>query len=292
MSEDEEKLEQLEATAASLMEKKEGLNRQLERWRMKRDRLNESVKSLRAEALVERDERDQLNQQVAEIKKRVEELYLTRDVKRRRLEQLDKELVDGRGRLPQRRELEHELRRIEWDLSTTPTLEMKEREDSLVDRASEIRRALDEHAEVDSQEDKRLISVADLKAVEVEVRRSRDKMKALHEVSQEHHERMIQLYRKADEERERANAAHESFLEGISSVKDVNDNLDKVMDEVRKIRQKLREEGRQQAKKREKTIDERKKELVSEAKRRLEAGEKLSLEELKLIYGEEGRTPN
>lgn len=287
LSADEDKLIELEGKAATLMERRDRLNGQVERRREERDRLNESVKGLRKLAHEERERRDQMNQRVAEIKARVEGLRLELDEKRERLTQTNEERGSGQYRLPPRHILQRDLERIEWELSTTPTLEMREREAQLTERAGELRRALKEHDRLDAREDQRLHSLADSKAVEVEVRHSRDEMRELHDASQEHHEKMIQLHRKADEESERADEAHAGFLESIAAVREINAELDVAMGEIREIRGGLRRAVRAGATRRRREIEARKKELKEEVQRKLENGEKLSLEELKLLYEDE-----
>lgn len=285
MSADEEKLAELENAATLLFERRDGLNREAERRREERDRLNESVRSLRAGATEERDERDELNRRVAEIKKRMEGLRQELGAKREELARLDG--GDERRRLPPRGKLEEELRRIEWELSTTPTLEMLDREARLSDRAGEIRRALEEHERLDAEEDRRLVSLAGSKAVEVEIRRGREEMRELHEASQGHHERMLQLHRQADEEKERADEAHAAFMESVSALKEVNTEIDGVLGEARGIRGRLRKAERSVAARRAQEIEAMKRELKEEAQRKLDRGEKLSLEELKLLYWED-----
>ena len=285
MSADEERLAELETAATLLFERRDGLNREAERRREERDRLNESVRSLRAGATEERDKRDELNRRVAEIKKRMEGLRQELGAKRDELDRLDG--GDERRRLPPRGRLEEELRRIEWELSTTPTLEMLDREARLSERAGEIRRALEEHERLDAEEDRRLVSFAGSKAVEVEIRRGREEMRELHEVSQGHHERMLQLHRQADEEKERADGAHAAFIESVSALKEVNAEIDGVLGEARGIRGRLRRAERSVAARRAQEIEAMKMELKEEAQRKLDRGEKLSLEELKLLYGEE-----
>jgi len=285
LSADEERLAELETAAALLFERRDGLNREAERRRKERDRLNESVRSLRANATEERDKRDELNRRVAEIKKRMEGFRQELGAKREELARLDG--GDERRRLPPRGKLEEELRRIEWELSTTPTLEMLDREARLSERAGEIRRALEEHERLDAEEDRRLISLAGSKAVEVEIRRGREEMRELHEASQGHHEKMLQLHRQADEEKERADEAHVAFMESVSALKEVNAELDGVLGEAREIRGRLRRAERSVAARRAQEIEAMKRELKEEAQRKLDRGEKLSLEELKLLYGED-----
>jgi len=285
LSADEERLAELETAVALLFEKRDGLNREAERRREERDRLNESVRSLRANATEERDKRDELNRRVAEIKKRMEGLRQELRAKREELARLDG--GDERRRLQPRGSLEEELRRIEWELSTTPTLEMLDREARLSERAGEIRRALEEHERLDAEEDRRLMSLAGSKAVEVEIRRGREEMRELHEASQGHHERMLQLHRQADKEKERADEAHVAFMESVSALKEVNAELDGVLGEAREIRERLRRAERSVAARRAQEIEAMKRELKEEAQRKLDRGEKLSLEELKLLYGED-----
>ena len=69
---------------------------------------------------------------------------------------------------PRRRLLE-ELREIEWELSTTPTLEIKNRENELIDRAKFISSQIEEHRKLDTQDDMYLMSLADSKAVGIEI---------------------------------------------------------------------------------------------------------------------------
>jgi len=102
LSADEERLAELETAAALLFERRDGLNREAERRRKERDRLNEAVRSLRANATEERDKRDELNRRVAEIKKRMEGLRQELGAKREELARLDG--VDERRRLPPRGE--------------------------------------------------------------------------------------------------------------------------------------------------------------------------------------------
>jgi uncharacterized coiled-coil DUF342 family protein len=283
LSGDEDRLEEV---ASSLFEKRDELNRQAERWKRERDQLNESVKDLQGNALGEKEERDKINEKVAEIKKRVEGLRVDLAKKRGSTKGLDEELEEGRRRLRSRRRLEDELREIEWELSTTPTLEIKDREEELTGRARKLRLELEEHTKLDAKDDRYLHSLADSKAVEVGIREGLDEMRALHDVSQEHHEKMLALYRKADEERKQSDEAHKRFVECLNEIKEVNAELDTVMAELRKQRKEVRDTDRRMAMSRNRSLQEKRKELAAEARRKLESGEKLTLEEMKLIYGE------
>ncbi len=279
---DEERLVELERAAARLLERREELKRQSEQRRDERDRLNGSVRSLRAAALEEKSKRDELNGKVAEIKRRVEELCSELEDRRDNLTKIEGD--DERSRLPPRGKLEKELRRIEWELSTTPTIEMAETEEQIAERARQIKMALEEHDRLDVEQDKKLVSLADSKAVQLKIRGSVEEMQELHEKSQEHHERMLRLYSEAEEEKKRADEAHARLLETIAAIRDVNAELEPVLGEANEIKGRLRRSEKASSTRRARDVEERKRELREEAQRKLDAGEKLGFEELKLLY--------
>jgi uncharacterized coiled-coil DUF342 family protein len=287
MSSDEERIQEKERDARALREKREILEREAERWRKQRDRLNESVKALRDKALIERDERDRINGQVAEVKEDIRNLFAEMDGKRNRLALIEMELESESRRLPSRDKIEKSLRSIEWELMTTPTLEMKGRESSLIDEADSLRKALAEHRKLEALFDRRLDSMADSKAVELGLRERREEIRRLHEMSQEHHEAMILLFRKVDEERKLADEAHGNFIENISELRAVDKELGRLNAEIRGIDLDQRERDGALRAQRRRVLNAKRQELQEAAKIKLEKGQKLSFEELKLLYEDE-----
>jgi phosphoserine phosphatase len=139
---------------------------------------------------------------------------------------------------------------------------------------------------LDNKYNQYLEQLAEIKAKEVQIRGMREEMQKLHEKSQVHHERMLSFYKQSNDERKQADEAHGRFVEKLNEIKIVNSELDFLLPELKKLRTASRAAERLILKKRDDATKERQKELVKEAKRKLEAGEKLSLEELKLVYDE------
>jgi phosphoserine phosphatase len=276
----------LEETVASLLSKKDRLNEELESRKIKRDRLNDSVKALQAQAKTERDERDSINSHVAEIKKMITSLRKELLEKTDEINNLDYEIKDDRKRLEAKWKLEKDLQRIEWEHATTPTLELQDREAELIEKATKFRQDLKKHEILDNKYNQYLEQLAEIKAKEVQIRGMREEMQKLHEKSQVHHERMLSFYKQSNDERKQADEAHGRFVEKLNEIKIVNSELDFLLPELKKLRTASRAAERLILKKRDDATKERQKELVKEAKRKLEAGEKLSLEELKLVYDE------
>ncbi|TRO46557.1 hypothetical protein E2P65_05545 [Candidatus Bathyarchaeota archaeon] len=183
--------------------------------------------------------------------------------------------------------MEQDLQQVEWEMATTPTMEIRNREEELMDRASSLRALLEEHKRLEAQEDVRLDSLAGSRAIGLEIRKGREEIQAIRDVSQGHHERMLAFYKKADEEGGRADDLHAKFVERLEESRKVNAEIDVVLPEVRELRKKLRAAGQRLSVRRDQGIRAKREELRTEAMRKLGAGEKLSLEEMKLIYGED-----
>ena len=287
MSADDDRLAELERTLDELFRKRGSLREHADKFKGQRDALNDEVRSLRQKATSERGLRDELNQKVAEIKARIDGLREKLADKRGEFNHLDGRREERRSGLPPRWRVEQDLQQVEWEMSTTPTMEIRDKEEALMERASGLRALLEEHKRLESQEDVRLDSLAGSRAIGLEMRKGRDEIQAIRDVSQGHHERMLALYRKADEESGRADEFHARFVERLEESREVNAEIDVVLPEVRELRKKLKVAGQRMSAWRSQSLRAKREELLAEAKRKLEAGEKLSLDEMKLIYGED-----
>lgn len=286
MSLNEERLNRLEENATLLISKRDEYRNQANKKKDERDRINEEIRGLRSLANSEKEKRDEINSRVAEIKSEINSLLDKLEEKKDTLNKISNEREEERRRFPSIQKLSQELQRIEWTLSTTPTLEMKDREADFIDRASEIRLKLKEYERIKSEDDKIIHSMADKNAVELMIRERRNEMQQLHNQSQEFHERMLQFYKKIEEERKRADEAHSKFMENITAMKEVNSEIDGIMGEIRKLRKDLKMEENFRISDRDKAMVSMKRELANVARKKLQSGEKLTLDEMKLIYGE------
>jgi uncharacterized coiled-coil DUF342 family protein len=280
-------MDTLEEQGSALFEKRDGFNKERETRRRERDHLNESVKTLQEKVRNAKAERDGINARVAELKGRLGGLRERLEAKREAAGEIYNENDESRRGLRPRRRLLEELREIEWELSTTPTLEIKDREGELIERAKQLKAQVEEHRKLDIRDDMYLMSLADSNAVGMEIRKIRGEMDEIRETGQEHHERMLAFYRQADEERKRSDEAHKKYVEALEALKEVNGELDKIIPELNRRRKLSQDEMRFMREKRDKVIADKRKVLAAEAKRKLDAGEKLSLDEMKLVYGED-----
>lgn len=287
MSADENKLDELEAQATELREKRNELFEQIKKIKEERDRLNKTARATREQAHKHRKERDRINEKVQEIKTNLGPLFEELDEKNQALAEADQVIRDNYKGLPSKKKVEEALRRIEWEVMTTPTQEMLGREDELIQRASKLRRTLEDFKDVQLKQDKKLDYIADKKAVEIEITSLRDEINKLAEQSQEHHERMILLYDQADKDQERADETHKRYVEKIQEVELIKDELNLVMPEVTAIRDGLKAHDLKIEELRKMNSKQRAEAFKQAALRKMENGEKLSFEDLKLIYGDD-----
>jgi phosphoserine phosphatase len=284
------KLDQLETMTSELRSKRSELFEHVNRWRDERDRINESARKMRDEAIKNKEERDKINAQVAEMKAKLQPLYDQLDEKRKKLAGIEQEVQQGYRELPRKRRVERDLNSVEWEVMTTPTRDMldRDRELELVERANALRRRLSTFKKPPKKTEATMEATAEAKATEMSIRKIRDEMNALREESQKHHEAMLLLHRKADEEREKANHAHTKFVEYLTEVKKVEQELDGLGAQVRGIRDGLRAEDIKVEREKMAKVNARVEALRLEAQRKMAAGEKLTFDDLQFIYGGKG----
>jgi len=287
MSVEENKLDELESQAAELRDKRNELYEKIKKIREERDRLNKTARATREQAHKHRDERDRVNAKVQEIKQNLGPLFEELDEKNQALAKADKLIKEDYKGLPSKKKVQEALRQIEWEVMTTPTKEMLGREDELIQRAAKLRRTLDEFKGIEQKQDRKLDYIADKKAVEIEISALREEINKLAEQSQEHHERMILLYDQADKDQEKADQTHTKYVEKIQEVESIKEELNLIMSEIKAIRDGLKAHDNRLDELRKMNTEQRAEALKQAALKKLENGEKLSFEDLKLIYGDE-----
>ena len=287
MAIDENKLDDLEAQAAELRENRNTLFEQIKKIKEERDRLNKTARAAREQALKHRKERDRINAKVQEIKKSLGPLFDTLDEKNQALAEADKAIRDEYRGLPSKKRVQEDLKRIEWEVMTTPTKEMLGREDELIARAANLRKTLEGFKDVEIKKDKKMDYIADKKATEAEITAMRDEINQLAEQSQEHHERMILFFEQADKEKKKADDAHSRYVERIQKVEAIKEDLNLIMPEINALRDGLKASDLKLEEMRKMSTKQRAEAIKQSALKRMENGEKLSFDDLKLIYGDE-----
>ena len=123
--------------------------------------------------------------------------------------------------------------------------------------------------------------------IEVEINALRDEINRLAEQSQEHHERMIVFYEEADKAKKMADDVHSKYVEKIRQVDAIKEDLNFILPEINALRDGLKASDLKIAELRKMNTQQRAEAMKQAALKKMENGEKLSFEDLRLIYGDE-----
>jgi len=287
MSVDENKLDELEAQAAELRNTRNTLFEQIKKLKEERDRLNKTAKAARDQAQKHRKERDRINTKIQEIKQTLGPLFDELAEKNNALAETDRAIREEYRSLPSKNKVQEDLKRIEWEVMTTPTREMLGREDELIQRSASLRRTLEEFKGIENKQGKKQDYIAEKRVTETEINALRDEINKLAEQSQEHHERMIVFFEQADKDKKRADEVHGNYVEKIKQVEAIKEDLNLILPEVNAIRDGLKASDLKISELRKMNTQQRAEAMKQSALRKMENGDKLSFEDLRLIYGEE-----
>lgn len=287
MSIDEKKLDELEEQAAELRKNRNELFNQIKKLREERDRLNKTARAARDQAQKHRTERDRINAKVQEIKQNLGPLFDELSEKNQALAQTNRAIREEYKGLPNKKKVQEDLKRIEWEVMTTPTKEMLGREDELIQRAADLRKTLVEFKGIEQKQDKKQDTLKDRKVTLEEINALREEINGLAEQSQEHHERMILFYEQADKEKKRADEVHGRYVEKIKEVENIKGELNIIMPDINAMRDGLKASDIKHAELRKMNARQRADAMKQAAIKKMENGEKLSFEDMKLIYGDD-----
>jgi uncharacterized coiled-coil DUF342 family protein len=287
MAVDEKKIDELEAQATELRNTRNDIFNQINKIREERDRLNKTAKASREQAQKKRVERDRINARVQEIKQSLGQLFEDLKEKNQALAETDIAIRKEYRGLPNKKKIQNDLKSIEWEIMTTPTQEMLGREDEIIASAARLHKSLEEFKDVEQKQEKKRDYLGDKKATELEINTMRDEINKLAEKSQEHHKQMILFYEQADKEKKRADEAHARYVEKIKEGEAIKEDLNIIMPEINALRDGLKASDRKIAELRKMNTQQRAEAMKQEALKKMENGEKLSFEDLKLIYDED-----
>ncbi len=287
MSAEETELDEFELQANKLKKTRNTLFKQIKKFRDERDRHNEKARVNRDRAKKHQTERDKINAEIQEIKKKLDPMYNLVNEKNKEIQLTEAELREGYRGMPRKEKIQKDLQRIEWEVMTTPTNEMLGREDEMLEEASRLKKTLEEFKHIDKKEEEKMSVISDKRIVQSEINLTRDKISELAEKSQEHHEKMILFFEDASKSRKQADEAHSRYIEKIKEADDIKQDLNFLMPQIRALRDGLRASELKMAELRKMNAQQRADALKEEALKKMDKGEKLSFQDLRLIYGED-----
>jgi uncharacterized coiled-coil DUF342 family protein len=248
----------------------------------KRDKLNQQAQTFRQEITELKKERDALNESVKTLKQQRDEMRIKirpyiEEIKAHseKIREL-KEKRSGQNR----HELQKQLDAIEWKIATT-SLDLHE-EKRLIDQVKQLEIQLIAYKKMDQHSKK----ISEIKA---ELKVYQDQADAFHKEltenakkSQELHAKMQLKFAEMAKIRDDATNLHVQYLLAKEQIKPLHDQIVRLMEQRRMLQETARGEFEKSKKNKEQEIKEK---LGSQARDKLQRGEKLNWQEFQLMAG-------
>ena len=284
MTQTVEKIQRLELQLKSLKQQRDASRYEANQWAEKRDTVNKQIKDLRLEAKTVKERRDALNARVSVFKTLRNETRASVKRKLEEIKQLRQKLRNLGVKRPRQDyvALKKQKEEIEWKIQTTSLTLDEER--PLVERVNQLQTQLEIYEQMNDVRKKIAELQGQIDSLNTEAKTFHEQLSELAPMSQELHEKMMETIGKAKELAAEADSYHQKFVEGRLKAQESHKecvDLQKRLEAMTRQRAEKEEEEktREQSKKRE--------ELRKAALRKLEQGEKLTLEEFKLLGQEE-----
>jgi len=276
----EQRITELNRELAALKEKLDKLNLEARKWAEKRNAIHERIKKLQKEASDLKGKRDEINEMVRKLKGLREKAREERKERHAQILSLKKELrtVMKRRPLKDMLEIQREIETLEWKIQTTP-LALNE-EKSLVEQVRPLEAQLLVHKQVQRLKENIIKLQTEQEALETKAKLHHEKISELAEQSQKFHEARLGVLKRIGDFKIEVDIAHHKYVWTKQQSNDLRKEYLKILHQIEALKQKLRQaEEKKQA---ERQIELRKA-LEERALEKLRRGEKLTLEEFKVL---------
>jgi uncharacterized coiled-coil DUF342 family protein len=253
----------------------------------KRDKLNEQFRQLRMETRELKAERDTINEKVHALKSQRDESRTTIHEVIEEIKAAREKIAELKKKTPKRShtDLKKELGDIEWRIQTT-SLDLTE-EKKLIENVKQLETHLSAYRKIEKQA-KRISDLQQgLKTLDETGDKLHTELSALAQKSQETHQKMLAKIDEAKRIKTEADSLHQTYLQARENAKQLNEERRKLAEQKRKLQEsqnQLYDSQRRQDDAARKTVEQALKEkLESEAREKLQRGEKLSWGEFQLL---------
>jgi uncharacterized coiled-coil DUF342 family protein len=276
----EEKIDDLNRERSALKEKLDKLNSEARNWAEKRDAIHERIKKLRTEDGDLKGKRDALNEKVRELKGLRDTARNARKEKRVKILGLREELRANAKNKPPRsiREIQEKIESLEWKIQTTPLAFREEK--ALIDQVKPLGAQLLVYKRIQKLKDDIFMLQKESEALESEAKLCHEKLSELAEQSQAFHIMRIKALNQIRALKVEADIAHQKYVWIKEQAQDLRQKYLELSRQIESLEQKLRQAEEE---KRAERQTELLKELEDKAREKLKHGEKLTLEEFKVL---------
>jgi uncharacterized coiled-coil DUF342 family protein len=280
-------------------------NSQIKKYVEKRNQLHEQARKSRVEINQIKTERDALNEKVKLLKEQRDLIRAKATPIMEEVNAIDEKIAELKKKVPRvsQRELQEDLDATEWKISTT-SLDIQE-EKRLVGEVKELELQLKGYKKIDKKHQKIKELLAQRKTIDDQADVFHKELTDLAKKSQELHATMIEKLTAVKKDRAEADSLHQAFVKAKEQNTLWYEQIKLLIGQTTSIRATLREQtqsrraeeeakrSEEQAKRKEEQAQravkekEIKEKIGTEAKEKLQRGEKVNWEEFQLMLGDE-----
>jgi uncharacterized coiled-coil DUF342 family protein len=253
----------------------------------KRDELNEQFRKMRQEIYELANERNRLNENVRTLKQQRDEARTKIRANIEEIKTRRQKLIELKKKTPKQshQELQKEFTSIEWKIQTT-SLDLQE-EKRLIENVKQLETQLNVYKKIEQHNQKITELRKELNMLEAK----KDALhKELTDTAQKSQEIPVNMLAKIGESKKiksEADGLHSAYLQAKEKAKPLNDEIKKLIEQKTKLQSTMREEDERKKKIAEQALKEK---LGSQAKEKLQRGEKLSWDEFQLLSEDDSQT--
>lgn len=281
------KIAKINQQLAALQEQANKANANTKAYVEKRNKLNAQFKKLRQEIYELKNERNCLNEKVKTLKQQRDEARTKRRTIIEEIKTHNQKSTEIKKKTPKksREELQKELEDIEWKIQTT-SLDLQE-EKRLIENVQQLETQLNVHKKIEQQNKKITELRKERKTLKTEGDAFHQELTVTAQKSQEIHTKILAKIIDAEKIKGEADSLHGVYLQSREQARPLNEEIKKLNDQRKMLQDALREEDERKKKKAEQALKEK---LGSQARDKLQRGEKLSWDEFQLLAEDDSQT--
>ncbi len=279
-------LERINKQLCTLREQHKNAKAVTKGWVEKRDKLNDKFKKLCQEIREFKNERDKFNKKVKKLKQKRDDIRAEIKTCIDEIKAHNQAITERKKKQPResRRELQKEFDAIEWKIQTTP-LDMQE-EKRQMHRVKQLEMQLSVFKKIDQHVKKTSELRKEIEQLKSKAGIAHKELTDIAESSQNIHAKMIAKIAESKDIKAKADSLHKAYIQAKEQDRPLHEEIKKLNEQRKKLQEHIRDKEAKSKKRLERAL---KKKLGSQAKDKLQRGEKLSWNEFKLLTDEDSQ---
>ena len=258
-------------------------NVQIKKFIEKRNQLNDQIRKSRQEIAELKSERDALNEKVKLLKQQRDYVRSKSTAIFDEVNTINQKISELKKKVPRQsqRDLQEELEAIEWKIQTT-SLDLQE-EKRLIENVKQLEIQLSSYKKIDVQNKKIKELLTQHRTFEAQADAFHKELTDMAKKSQELHANMIEKINTLKTNKTEADSLHQAYVKTKEQTAPLYEQIRQLTEQMKDLKVSIKEDDKAKRMVTEQAIKEK---LGSEARDKLQRGEKLSWNEFQLVMGD------